>query len=161
MRPELRDAAFTLLGGGALMFVIGRLLVRLEPELVSVKPAQHPSGPDVTPNAGPPPVPTPTQGPLHLISAELPLVPGSRYAAAVSLSGFLIRTLATVDKVRREAENQGFSNVVVTQGEPPPGSPPLSSADYFVLGTYQGAPKSLGRDQGGGAVHIADAWKLT
>jgi len=58
----------------------------------------------------------------------------------------------------------GFRDVIVTTGGVP-SSWPLEArsgpkADYYVEATYAGTPTTVARSQGGGQVHLLDAWEI-
>lgn len=99
--------------------------------------------------------------PEHITADPIPVRTGERYLVAVTISGFFLGKLASVSKIRRKAEEEGFRDVIVTEGSPPPGSPSNVTADYFVVGTFSGPDRAFGRSQAGGDVHIVDAWNLS
>lgn len=159
MRADIRDGLITIIGGLTVAAIVGRLLVGLEPGLVRIEPRPTPS-PLPTGPTPPPPPPSETGLPEHLTEETIPLRTGERYLAAVKLDGFLVKTLASSARVLEEAKKQGFENIIVTKGEPPFGAPPTAPADYYVVGTYARPDAALGREHGGGAVRIIDAWRL-
>jgi hypothetical protein len=99
--------------------------------------------------------------PEHITEDPITVRTGERYLVAVAIHGFFLSKLATVSKVRRKAQEEGFRDVVVTEGSPPPGNPPTVGADYFVVGTFSGADRGFGRSQADGDVRIVDAWRLS
>lgn len=141
-----------LLGSAALAYLLGQL----QPQLITIEPRGGGSSPYVPPPPdGREPVPVPS-GPVQLVSEPLTLETGGRYLASIALSGFFVRQLANEGRVREQAERQGFRDVVVTRGP----RPPLQTSDYQIEGTYVGAPRTIGRSQGNGAVWIVDAWRI-
>lgn len=94
--------------------------------------------------------------PVHLAD-PLDLVPGRMYWAAVNLGA--LSFLASVSKVKSYAEGLGFTNVAVFDASkytPPawPGPLPTDGIDYYVVGIYSGAPKSMARKS-----QVVDAWQ--
>lgn len=94
-------------------------------------------------------------GPRQL--STLALVPGRFYRAVVTVKAPL-SWLATEGKVRDHAVKQGFTGVSVSS-KAPPGWPGGIRGDYYVSGTYGGAPKVFERSHGGGQVQIVDGWE--
>lgn len=113
-----------------------------------------PSLPNAPPQRGPvaPPLPT---GPVQLSS--LLAHPGQRYRAVVDINGML-SLAGNVTNVRKQAEGQGFTRTFVTKTRPAdwPGS---ITGDYYIDGTYQGAPKTFDRSYAGGSVKVKDVWQ--
>jgi len=95
------------------------------------------------------------------MSDPVPLLPGQRYLATVTVSSPL-SWLATVAKVRSQAEKMGFRDVVVSESAPTNWPPPArtTQGDYYVEATYAASPNSAARSQGGGRVTIVDAWQV-
>ena len=89
-------------------------------------------------------------------SPLIPLVPGHRYRAAIDLP-FGAGPFATADRVRSKAEELGFADVVISDGEgwvDPFGK--VEDADLFVEATYAREPKWLERNE-----RIVSAWAFT
>ena len=143
------------LGAGAVALYLAHRVARsLEPQLLELRgsPSQR-ERPEVPGTPSAPRVVLPAR----VLSDPLPLEPGARYVASIRLTG-VASLLASESRVQAKAEDAGFTNVVVSSS--PPAAPPLSPGDYYVTGTFRGAPAAFSRSQGGGRVSIVDGWRI-
>jgi hypothetical protein len=142
--------------GGAVAFLGLRYLVRKDVDagLVELRNAPSPTLP-TGPAAPLPPQPV-SQGPEHITDAVISLAPGGRYLASVDVVG---STFISRSRVASEAAKQGFADTVVSTS-PPAGLPPVKHGDFYVVGTYSGAPRTIGRSQAGGIVTLVDGWRI-
>jgi hypothetical protein len=102
------------------------------------------------------PAPAPRSGPEQL-SGDIMAEPGASYQATVVVHA-PASWMANVDKVRRYAEGEGFTNVRVSTSAPAGWLG--AHGDYHVSATYTGEPKVFERSHGGGQVQITDAWRV-
>jgi hypothetical protein len=102
--------------------------------------------------------PSPASGSYYEIDgATVDLVPSVRYFGVVNITGPL-SWIANEANMKAQAEKQGFTDVAVSSTRPK-NWPGLVSGDYFVVGTYAGAAKTLAKMQASGRVVVADVWK--
>lgn len=102
------------------------------------------------------PLPTPSLGPRQLPPGPISVVPGSLYRATVNVS-FPLSIAASVSKAQTQAQSMGFQGVSVSTSMP--SGWPGAKGDYYVTGTYGGAPKTLDRSAAAGQVSVIDAWQ--
>lgn len=147
-----RETKSLLLGLG-LVGGIGYLLARYagRSALLELRGGAAPSQPP-RPEAVLPPVLGPTR-----LREPFDLVPGGRYAAAIDVS-FPLSATASASSVASEARSLGFADARVSRTRP--ATPPIAGGDYYVEGTYGGAPRSFPRSNARGLVTITDAWRL-
>lgn len=98
----------------------------------------------------------PVLGPTRL-REPFGLVPGGRYVAAIDVS-FPLSTTASASSVESEARSLGFADARASRTRP--SSPAIAEGDYYIEGTYGGAPRSFPRSNARGLVTITDAWRV-
>jgi len=105
------------------------------------------------PGASPIPVPS---GPRRVAGDQLVPTSGAFYRVTVDVK-FPASMMASMSKVKKEAENHGFTNVNVSKDRPP--GWPGSSGSYYVSASYSGEPRTMARSYAGGQVVIKDVWE--
>jgi len=104
-----------------------------------------------------PPPPPAVQAPRQVSDSPLSPEPGHLYRVVVNVN-FPASLAAGVSDVKRQAEKNGFQDVVVAKTKPA-GWPGSVNGDYYVTATYAGGPASLARSYLGGEVSIKDVWE--
>lgn len=169
MNASFRTTLIVMTGSLTALFVV-RKLTRNQAPNPNLNPDPHNLPPTIAPT--PPPTPeaphwTPTppaEAPpppvvvLPRQMSDMSVEPGHNYRAVVTVHA-PISWIANVDKVRREAEKQGFQNVDV-QTHRPAGFPGNASGDYFVSASYGGNAQTMARSYASGQVSISDAWEV-
>lgn len=137
--------------GGRLLFVLTRK------DQVQVLPVPY-AGPPVPPEPKPAekPAEKPVEGPVLLTSNPIPVVTGRRYRAIMSV-GFPFSLAATNDAVRKEAEDLGFSNVVVAT-ERPSDFPGTRRGDYYLEARWSSMSTRIMRPNIPG-LSLVEAWE--
>ncbi len=151
MNPK---TAGLLIAGGAITMVLLERFTKVK-NPGSAERIFIPDDP-VAPTAGPQPPPPAFSGPRQAPPGAIQVHPGILYRVSVNIA-FPLSLVASVSKAVREAQNRGFTNVSVSQSKPP--GWPGASADYYVTGTYAGAPKFMGRSEAGGQAQVVDVWE--
>lgn len=147
----LRDWPY-LLGLGA----FGGAVLAVGAYAKKASDAGRPADPQLVPRASAPP-----RG--QLTGESVVTAPGRTYFVALETNGS-VDAAATPERIAAFAQNRGFSDVAVFEGEPPPAWPVAGvAADYFVRGTFAGAvPQSFARDVSVflGSAKLLDAWEV-
>jgi hypothetical protein len=151
----MRTETLSLIAGVGLVGGLGYLLARhvSRGALVDLR---------TTPTAATLPAGTPTtilptvMGPARL-SEPFGVVPGGRYVAAVDVS-FPLSVGASAIDVANEARGLGFADATASRTRPT--NPPIAGGDYYVIGTYSGAPRSFSRSNAKGLVTVRDVWRI-
>lgn len=109
-----------------------------------------------------PVVPVVPVGRGKLAGNPITAFPGKTYFIAIQINGLTFRASST-ERVKDEAQNRGFADVVVfKKGEQPREWPISSVGDYIVRGTYRGpSPKTFPRnnDIATGDVNLLEAFE--
>jgi hypothetical protein len=171
MWRTLETAAVATAASLGLMGVFGYVLVRRQDKMfkaavagptIALGPEPGPTpGPQPPPRPSTPEAPTTLPRPVQLTDVQIPLVPGRRYLAAVNVN-FPLSLAASASAVKSQAEGMGFKDVSVTKGSPPSSVPVRVKlgADYYIVGTYDRNPASIGRSHASGRVEVLDAWVI-
>ncbi len=148
---EPRNAGLLVLGGAAVLLFLERFTKVKNPGT-----AERIFVPDSPGTAGPQPPPPAFSSPRQAPAGPVQVSPGILYRVTVNIA-FPLSIVASVSKAVAEAQKRGFSNVSVTQSKPP--GWPGASGDYYVTGTYAGAPKFMARSEAGGQATVVDVWE--
>ena len=117
-------------------------------ELRRAPPPRLPAPGDVLP---------PVLGRPVRLSEPFGLVPGGRYIASITVS-FPLSVAAGASDVAKEARDIGFADAVVTKSRL--ANPPVTKGDYYVTGTFSGAPRAFPRSNAKGQVTVEDVWRI-
>lgn len=104
----------------------------------------------------PPPAPVIPVGPRQVSGESLSPTPGALYRVTVDVN-FPTSIGVGEGSVKKQAQDHGFSNVIVTKQKP--SGWPGQSGSYYVTGTYTGGPAAMARSYLGGQVNIKDVWE--
>lgn len=115
-------------------------------------------------SSAPPFVPAAPGGagePTQITQSPIQMQTGRTYFAVLEANG-TVSAAANAERVKAEAEKQGFRDVAVFTTRPE-SFPGRATSDYYVRATYQGAPRSLPRKTSVflGSVVVVDAWIAT